>query len=81
MSDFLKAEINTYNANLETLLSQVGKYVLIKGNEIVDYFEAYEDALKAGYTKFDDDVFLVKRIAAAEQVSYFTRSLTFGCPA
>lgn len=77
----LEVEIQTYNSKLPELLSHVGKYVLISGGDIVDYYDAYADALKAGYSQFGENPFMVKRIAPAEQVSFFTRSHIFECRA
>lgn len=79
MENLLK-EIKLYNDSLPSLLGQVGKFVLIGAGEIVGTYDSYEDALKFGYEKFGLDPFLVKRIAPAEQVSFFTRDLV-ACPA
>lgn len=76
----LKQEIQTYNNALPTLLVSVGKFVLIKGPDVVGTYETYEDALKVGFDRFGLDAFLVKRIAPAEQVSFFTRDFA-ACPA
>ena len=77
----LDQEIKTYNDRLPTLLTHAGKHVLIKGNDIAGTFDSYEDALKFGYGKFGLEPFLIKKIAPAEQVSYFTRSFVGACPA
>lgn len=79
MENLLK-EIKLYNDALPSLMGQVGKFVLIGAGEIVGTYDSYEDALKFGYEKFGLDPFLVKRIAPAEQVSFFTRDLV-ACPA
>ena len=81
MNNSLETEIATYDKNLEALLSHAGKFVLIKGSDIVDYFDTYGDALKAGCDRFDDGVFLVKLITQVEQVFCFTRDLAVECPA
>lgn len=75
----LETEIRTYNEKLPELLSHVGKYVLIHQKSIEGYFESYSDALRVGYERFADKRFLVKRIAPAEVVSYFTRDVSFEC--
>ncbi len=77
----LEAEIKTYNDELPRLLADAGKFVLIKGDKVIDTFDAYSDALKVGYEQFEDGPFLVKRIAAAEQVAFFTRDVITECPA
>lgn len=71
----LNREIETYNANLSSLLCDLGKFALIHGDEVVGTFDSYQDALTAGFLKFGLTPFLVKQIAAHEQVAYFTRAL------
>lgn len=77
----LDIELNTYTEKLPTLLAHSGKYVVIKGQEVLDLFDSYEDALKAGYATFGLEPFLVKRIAPAEPISYFTRDFATACQA
>ena len=71
----LEQELATYREKLPDLLQHEGKFVLIRGREVVDTFTAYEDALRQGYRQFGLDPFLVKRIQAVEQVQYVTRSI------
>lgn len=71
----LDREIATYNTNLATLLKNQGRFVLIKGDEVIDTYETYGDALKQGYARFGLENFLVKRIVPAEQVSFISRSV------
>jgi len=77
----LDTELNTYREKLPTLLGQIGKYAVLKGTSVVGVYDSYEDALKFGYEKFQLQPFLVKRIAPAEQISYFTRDFAARCPA
>src|SRR5580704_18090607 len=42
----LELELKTYEANLDKWTDHAGKFVLIRGEEIVDFFAAYEDAIK-----------------------------------
>jgi hypothetical protein len=69
----LETELATYQAKLEELKTRAGKYVVIQGTEVVDYFDSYEDALKHGYTKFGLTPFLVKRIDVIEQAHFISR--------
>lgn len=69
----LEKELKTYEENVGTWADQTGKYVLIHGEEVVDFFAAYEDAIKAGYQKFGLDRFLVKQVNAVGAVQYITR--------
>ncbi len=70
----LDLELKTYAETLPSLLGHIGKQVVIKGTDVVGMYDTYEDALKTGYERFKMEPFLVKKIAPAEQVKYFTRS-------
>ena len=69
----LEQEMKTYQRELPSLLQHEGKFALIHEDEVAGPYDTYEDALKAGYEKYDLRPFLVKRIQAIEQVQYFTR--------
>jgi hypothetical protein len=69
----LEKELATYREKLPTWNDKEGKYVLIHGDTVVDFFAAYEDALKAGYQKFQLEPFLVKQVNATEKVLHLTR--------
>jgi len=71
----LQTEIETYNAKLPGLLGSVGKSVLIKGTGTEGIYDTYADALKTGYERFKLEPFLVKQIAPAGQLHFFTREL------
>jgi hypothetical protein len=71
----LEKEIETYQAKLSELKAHEGKFVLIHGEEIVDFFSTYEDAIKGGYQKFKLEPFLVKRVLTTEPVLYITRNI------
>jgi hypothetical protein len=70
----LEKEIATYKAKLPDLKENQGKFVLIHGDEVVDFFVAYEDAIKAGYERFKLEPFLVKQVNVTETVQ-FTRNI------
>jgi hypothetical protein len=73
----LKKELETYEAHKLDLIGRAeGKYVLIQDSQIIDVWDTYEDALKAGYAKFGLTAFLVKQVTGIEQVHFFTRDLT-----
>ena len=44
----LEKELETYKNELPKLLANEGKYVLIVGDKVIDFFAAYEDAVKEG---------------------------------
>lgn len=69
----LEKELETYRSKLAELLQHEGKFVLIHGEDIVDYFSSYEDAIKDGYRRFSLTPFLVKQIQAVEQIRFVTR--------
>lgn len=74
----LEREIATYNSKLQELLGSTGKFVLIKGDEVIGTFDTYADGLRQAYEKYPEGAFLLKRIAPSEVVSFFTRDLP-GC--
>lgn len=69
----LERELATYKAKLQELKEQAGKYVLIHGDDVIDTFSAYDDALKDGYDKFGLEPFLVKKIEAVEYAHFISR--------
>ena len=69
----LEREMQTYNAKLPELKEHEGKFVLIHGDEVVDVFSSYDDAIKDGYYRFKLDPFLVKRISTIEQAQFVSR--------
>jgi hypothetical protein len=75
MADTLERELKTYRRLLSTLAADEGKFVVIAGDALVGTYETYADALQAAYQRAGLRPFLVKRIAATEAISYFTRDL------
>lgn len=72
----LEHEMAVYRTNLMELVQHEGKYVVIKGDEILpDVYAGYEEALAAGYGRFGPVPFLVKQVHKTEPVLYFTRDL------
>ena len=71
----LEKELQTYAKKLSELLANEGKFVLVHGDDIVETFGTYEDAMKYGYHKFKLNPFLVKKIQASEQVHFISRLL------
>lgn len=69
----LEKELATYKAKLPELKALAGKYVLIHGDDVIDTYSAYDDALKEGYEKFGLDPFLVKKIEAVEHAHFISR--------
>jgi len=71
----LETELATYHTKLPELKQHEGKFVLIHGDQIIDFFSTYEDAIKSGYQRFDLEPFLVKKIATVEPIFHFTRHI------
>ena len=70
----LEQEIKTYNELKNKLLKESrGKFVLIKGSEVLGVYENKDTALSEGYKKFGNQEFLVKGILELEAVNFFTR--------
>ena len=69
----LEQELATYQKNLEEWSDREGKYVLIHESDVIDFFSAYDDALKAGYERFRLKPFLVKQVQAFEQIHFISR--------
>jgi len=64
-------EIATYRAHLPQLLrEQAGKFVLIKGADILGTFPDRSTALREGYRRFGVVPFLVRQIVDPEPVVY-----------
>jgi len=67
----LAEEMATYRDHLTSLLQgQQGRYVLIKGTEVVGVFHDRSEALREGYERFGVVPFLVRQIIACEPVVY-----------
>lgn len=72
----LSEELETYNKHKTDLLKEsTGKYVLIKGRQIINVFDTQNDAIKVGIDKFGNAPFLVKKIEEVESKQNFTSNL------
>jgi hypothetical protein len=72
----LLSELETFERHKAELLgSDEGKYVLIKGSEVIGVFESSMDAVGQGYERFGNVPFLVKQIVEVELPLLFTSSL------
>ena len=60
MTIALEKELQTYKEKLPEIVADEGKFVLIDGDNVIDVYGTYEDAIKAGYEKFQLGPFLVK---------------------
>lgn len=71
----LEAELKTYESSLQSLLADEGKFVLIKGDQVLGVYETYADAIQSGYEKCELEPFLVRKIEATEHIHFFTRPI------
>lgn len=74
----LERETQIYTAHLdEWRQSHLGKFVLIKGEEVVGFFSSLNDAFSRGTDRFGLDEFFIKQITPLDTVniSLFGRSL------
>ena len=69
----LEKELKTYKNKLSELKKDEGKFVLIHGDEVIDTFTSYEDAIKEGYKLFNLNPFLVKQIHSIEDIQFISR--------
>ena len=69
----LEKEMATYERELPEMTAHSGKFVLIHGDVVVDYFTSYEDAIKAGYQQFKLEPFLVRQVQATARVQFVSR--------
>ena len=68
-------ELHTYESNRQRLIGTWGKFVPIRGSEIVNVFDSQLDAMRQGYERFGNVPFLVKQILEVETPQHFTSDL------
>lgn len=72
MAIALGKEYQLFKEHRDELLAKgEGKFVLIKGETIVNIFASYEDALKEGLARFGNVPFLIKEVRREEDVNFF----------
>ncbi|NVD70087.1 hypothetical protein HUX88_05890 [Duganella sp. BJB1802] len=76
----LQMELQVFARNLETLLADEGKYVVISGDAILGVYDSFEDATKAGYGRCGLTPFLVKQILPIDEVVFINRDILPQCP-
>lgn len=64
----LEQEMATYERERALLLAHEGRFVVIRGSEVLGTYDTYEDALRDGYRRVGLAPFLVKQIEAVETV-------------
>lgn len=78
----LEKELETFKNRLPELKAEhVGKFVLIHGDDVVNVFSSYDDAINAGYSQFGLSPFLVKQVQIVEQSQFISRFVSSGAAA
>jgi len=72
----LATEWRFFEENRERFVEEAeGKYALVKGRKIFGFFESERDALDAGYRRFGQPPFLVKRVLRVELPVHLTSNM------
>jgi hypothetical protein len=73
----LDREQAAYDANLpHWLAGHEGEYVLIKGDEVLGFYEARDEALAAGYARFGVVPLFVKQVTPSEPAHHIPNILS-----
>ena len=76
MPAILQKEYKVFCSHLnEFLPKHLNEFVLIKGNQIVDFFTSYEEALREGLNRFGNVPFFIKAVKKEEEVHFFHQGL------
>lgn len=76
VQDELATELATYDEHREELIgTSVGRFVLIKGDQIVATYESERDAIAQGYRQFGNVPFLVKQVSPTERPLNFVSGI------
>ncbi|WP_457329246.1 hypothetical protein [Rhizobacter sp. P5_C2] len=72
----LQREFETFQSELPNLIAKgEGQFVVIRGEQVCDFFPSYGQALAWAYERFGLEPFFVKQIAREEMAAHFTRDL------
>ena len=66
-------ESRTYETHVSEWASHEGEFVLIRGSEVIGFFETYEEALSQGYQRFGLVPFFVKKVLQQHQGHFVSR--------
>ena len=76
MPILLQREYNFYLDRLKDFMSDhLNQFVLIKEDEVVDFFNSYEEALREGLRHFGNVPFFIKKVQKEEEVHFFHQGL------
>jgi hypothetical protein len=72
MNTDLQKEYGLYLKNFQSWTKEhLGQYVLIKGTQVIDFFDSYDDALQYGLKIFGNVPFFIKIVSKQEEVHFF----------
>ena len=72
MATTLETELKTYEQHKNELLGTAGgKFVLIRGTDVIGVYDSKMDAIAQGYKQFGNVPFLVKQIVEVETPQNF----------
>ncbi len=72
----LEQEYKLFLSHLEEFSkAHLNEFVLIKGEEVVDFFASYEKALRSGLTRFGNVPFFIEEVKKEEEVHYFHQGI------
>ena len=73
----LEQEYQFFTSHLDNFLqNHLNEFVLIKGENIINFFKSYDEALKAGLSQFGNVPFFIKVVKKEEEVHYFHQGLS-----
>lgn len=76
MESSLETELKTFEEHRERLLgTATGKFVLIRGTEVIGVYDSKPDAIRQGYQQFGNVPFLVKQITEVDTPVDFVSNL------
>lgn len=76
MPSVLDRELQTFDRERDRLLASAeGKYVLVRGDEVVGVYDTKMDAVTEGYRRFGNVPFLAKQLVRVEVPQTFVTNL------
>lgn len=76
MQTVLEQELKAYNEHHDELVGKAeGKFVLIRGTQILGTFDSKMDAIRQGYQQLGNVPFLVKHVLRVETPQNFVSNL------
>ena len=72
----LEQEYKFFLSHLEEFSkTHLHQFVLIKGEQVVDFFTSYEQALREGLIRFGNVPFFIEEVKEEEEVHYFHQGI------